>query len=254
MKKLVLSIAMLALVGCQTAPKNLSPASQAERLKTQLEAEQKTYDVAYREVIKTPTGDVQLVGRNCKYTTHDQNCARYEDSLNLVENKTAKKAGAAIAVGVLATLATGMLVTDRVGFNKDELKGTTLEPKLPNNAVDYAKPLLENWIRTAASQYAPANQPITKVTVQPERFYLVYEHLTGEKTYQLRNTLHIGLQNGDFAPAYWYHCTQTSAPKSLPQWQANNYNEVKLALQRNVQQCVTNIASEQKKITKFLSK
>lgn len=246
MKKILILASAIILVGCQSTPKQLTPTQQANLLAERAKQEQKDYVTIYNETIPTAQGNVQLVGRSCKKATDI--CAHSEDYLTLVENKSAKKAGAAIALGVVATLVTGVPVTDRLGFRKDELKGTELKPQFPNRALDYAKPVLESWIKTSASEFAPATKPIQRVTVQPQRFYLVYDKLTGEKTYQLRNSLNIGLQNADFSSEYWFHCDEQSSPNLLSQWQANDYSAVKAALQNNVQSCITKLTAEKSKI------
>lgn len=243
MKYGCLAIAIsVVLAGCATT-QNVKPEDEAKIRQKQSNYEKNAFKVKYQNQLATNTGGIELILRDRVPAT--------EPNLTIVQRRRTAALSALVTVGVLATGGTYA----PQGFSKDELKGKVLEPTFPNPILDVAKPAFENWLIAHHDGLAPAHQPLTKVTVTAQRFALIYPKLVGKESYELNNELYVTFQNSwNNDKAYGYLCDIKSAPKTLEQWQANDYAAVSQAVADNTQTCLKELEGQAGKIYQHLSK
>lgn len=243
MQKFIIATAAGALLlsGCAST-KAISPEAQEKIRQEQATYEQNVYRIKQQSQVDVGNAKVNLIFR--------ERTLAIEPELTIVQRKRTAAVAALITVGVVA--AKGAYGGD--GFSKDDLKGKKLEPALANPILDYAKSDFEQWLLSNHDKLTPQDKPLEKVTVTPRRFVLIYTKLVGKESYELNNELIITLQNSwDNRKAYEYLCDIKSAAKTLPEWQANNYQAVHEAVKQNIQSCLNNLDNQQAQIYKSLS-
>lgn len=249
-------LSMLCLTAGLTAcATTTDPAKQQKLI-----SEQQNYEKTAFNVIHTDKVDnIDLVLRQRKINHSAEKKLATEAELVIVKRGNTAKAGALSGLLILTSVASAVSggyvpVHPSSGFSKEQLKGKKIEPHVKNPTLDYARPIFNQWIKANASQLSPTQKPLQKVSVESNRFALIYEKLVGKEAYQLYNELHISFHNDwDNRKAFTHKCEMRSPAKALPEWQANQYQAINQAVQSNLQQCIDDLDKNKARIIKALT-
>ena len=252
MQKFIALSMALVLAGCATTGKTpKSEPTRSERIAMQTSYENKYFDKAYQDDITANGTTISIIGRNKKALNKTDSYA--ETQLMVIQRgQTAKAAGLKV-LQLATTFVAGMPMVST--FDKEDLRGVILEPTHDNKTLEYARPLMHDWAKNQASDFAPSDKPINKIIIEPKRFYLVYENLVGKEAYRLTNEMDIVLHNSELTTeAYRHACVKNSDVKTLADWKANHYVAVDQALNAHVQSCVADLATNKDKVRTQLTK
>lgn len=181
-------------------------------------------------------------------------------------NFTAKLSVVCLAIGLTACATTNdpakqqKIISQQQNYEKTAFTPVytdqvgQIEPEVKNPTLDYARPVFKQWLQANATALSPSQKPLQKVSVESNRFALIYEKLVGKEAYQLYNELHISFHNDwDNRKAVTHKCTMRSPAKALADWQANQYQAVNQAVQSNLQQCIDDLDNNKARIIKSLT-
>lgn len=250
--KLSIVCLTIGLTACATTN---DPAKQQKII-----SQQQDYDkTAFKPIYTDQIGQIELILRQRNLTSSQEKKLATENELVLIERGNTAKASALSGLLVIASVASAVSggyvpVHPSSGFSKEQLKGKKIEPHVKNPTLDYARPIFNQWIKANASQLSPTQKPLQKVSVESNRFALIYEKLVGKEAYQLYNELHISFHNDwDNRKAFTHKCEMRSPAKALPEWQANQYQAINQAVQSNLQQCIDDLDKNKARIIKALT-
>lgn len=252
MRKFTILAIALVMAGCASTSGVQTPQTRTDKLTAQQNLEKVYYQNIYQDNMTVNDNQVVLIGRN-KQMISKQSDYTENELIIIKRSKTAKLATAQTLLTVASIFALTPITPN--SFQKDQLRGEVLEPKFDNKTLDYARPLLQNWINTQAIHFAPNDKPITKVVIEPKRFYLVYENLVGKEAYRLTNSLDIVLYNTELtSEAYRFECEKNSHVETLAQWQANHYAKVNQILNAQIDSCMADLMRHKDKVYAYLAK
>lgn len=236
MKKILLLSSVMLLTACATTTKKpATPLTPEQRQANIAEIEARNFAIIYNDTVPTSTGNVKVIGRNKVEFANDTT----EPNLMIIKKSDTAKVTS-------LKIVSSILLGGENSFKKNDLKGNLLNPMLANPTLEYARPLITNWVSRNATKYGLPNKPLTTVTYEPNRFYLVYEKLGSGANYQLFNGLTLRIQNTwEPEKTYVYPCEKTSNARPLTDWQANNYAVVKATVQQNIASCLADLDKAQ---------
>lgn len=249
-----LSVVCLA-IGLTACATTNDPAKQQKIISQQQNYEKTAFTPIYTDQV----GQVELILRQRKLTSAEEKRIATEQELVLIERGSTAKAGALsglLFVASIASAVSGNYIPTHPssGFSKEVLKGKKIEPDVKNPTLDYARPVFKQWLQANATALSPSQKPLQKVSIESNRFALIYEKLVGKEAYQLYNELHISFHNDwDNRKAVTHKCTMRSPAKALADWQANQYQAVNQAVQSNLQQCIDDLDNNKARIIKSLT-
>ncbi|GEM_PF-288933 len=125
------------------------------------------------------------------------------------------------------------------GFSKDTLRGDTVEG-VSSPAVERVPALLQQRLSEYFNAYPDAvpSAPVT-VRADPHEWALVYGQLSGSQIpYELKHSTTIEVLPASGASAMTVDCTDGTQSAALPQWQADDYAEVRSVADELAEQCV----------------
>lgn len=233
-------VGAMLLAGCATTGKNLTPEQQEAQLKeNQLSLENRKYS----KVDSQKVGETELLLRKPLLGAEDE----------LVIIKRGKTAGLTTLM-VVGLVATGGMSGGQT-FKKDDLKGTVLEPKFKNPTLEYAKQPFADWLTKHQADIVPSGKSVERLAVSEGRFALIYDKLVGKEAYHLNTDLTIAIRTSwDNRGAYEQACDIKSSPKTLEEWQADNYKAVDKAIKANIATCLRELTDKKVNIKHHFSK
>lgn len=215
----------------------------------------------------TPTGEYSVVYQDKvnqielilhkRLIDSDSRTATEDDLMIMVRSQPPKSALSHLTsiVSMASSIKNGQIpVPLRHLFGKDHHgKPAKLDPEFKNPTLEQARPLFSQWIQANASQLAPAQQPLQKVSIESNRFVLINAKKLKKTDYQLYNEIHITLQTATHA--YTHKCEMLSNALDIDTWQADQYQAVNQTVQNNLQQCINDLDKSKARIsTAFTAK
>lgn len=249
---IVLSIA-LSISACSIMPsKPLSPEEEKARRE---EAYRKDYTDVATHIITLKGQEVKIIDR--LYHPHDIRNSRFSigevSEPNLVIIQRSNTVGTT-ALATLATIASIFSFNSQPidGFSKHELRGSEVEPKFPNPVFDYLSPKIRTWVSGIPVQ--DEGRIAKNIYIQPGRFYLVYEKLSGGDKYLLHNEVHLrmtfsnlgGMKEPDFS------CVKEADGHSLEDWRKDGYALVRQTVEKQFDECLEQFKAKQEQLIKSL--
>ncbi len=255
MKKtnIIVLFSALALSACALLPsKPLSP----EEAKAKLEEE---YRNRYTE---TATHTITLKGQEIKvidrlYHPESSHAAFREygttSEPNLVVIQRSDTVGAT-ALTTLGAIARTFVGGSTRGFSKHDLRGSVAEPKFPNPVFSYLSPKIRTWLAEMPIQGEVST--FNNIYIQPGRFYLVYEKLSGGGNYLLHNEILLIMSashwGGRVEPGL--SCTKETGGHSLEDWQKDDYALVRQIAQQQFDECLEQFKANQSQVIRNITK
>lgn len=255
MKKLTIAISILVLVGCASQPKVYTPAQKSEIIQKQNDQDKVNFTVRYVDLIDEEKLKLTVEGRLRNITLGHQ-IASEKDLTIVKRGKTATAAALTALVAVSTVVASGgAYVAQPAGFRKEQLKGSALEPTFANPTLEYVRPILHDWLLKNASGLAPADKPLERVAVEPNRYVLVYDKLAGKEAYHLHSEMTFYFYNDwNHSKAYAHRCQIKSKSDTLANWQAHDYAKLQTATKDYVSACIRDLNANKVGILTALSK
>lgn len=209
----------------------------------------------YSTVFQDKVDQIELIFHK-RLIDSDSRTATEDDLMIMVRSQPPKSALSQLmsVASMASSIKNGQIpIPLRNLFGKDHGKPAKLEPEFKNPTLEHARPIFNQWIQANASQLAPAQQPLQKVSIESNRFVLINAKKLKKTDYQLFNEIHITLQTATHA--YTHKCEMLSNALDIETWQAEQYQAVNQAVQSNLQQCIADLDKNKARIaTAFTAK
>ena len=250
---LIVLFAALTLSACALLPsKPLSPE----------EAQAKREEEYRRDYTEVATHTVTLKGQEIKvidrlYHPRDPRDSSFgygsTSEPKLVVIQRSDTVGAT-ALTTLTAIARTFVGGSTRGFSKHDLRGSVAEPEFPNPAFSYLSPKIRTWLVEM-----PVQQEVhthNNIYVQPGRFYLVYEKLSGGGNYLLHNEIYLimssGIWGGSIQPGF--SCTKETGGHSLEDWRKDGDALVRQTAEQQFDECLEQFKANQDQVVKSITR
>lgn len=131
MKKSIVALSIIALVGCASQPKVYTPAQKSEIIQKQKDQDKVNFTVRYVDLIDEEKLKLMVEGRLRHMTSGQQSASEKDLSIVKRGNTVATTALATLAVISTAVVSGGAYVAQPAGFRKEQLKGSVWSQHLP---------------------------------------------------------------------------------------------------------------------------
>lgn len=247
-------LSSLILSACALSPsKPLSP----EEVKANLEERyRREYTEAATHTITLKGQEIKVIDRlyrpeNYRAGHHAYGTPSESDLVVIQRSDTVGATALTALVAIARTFGGGGSIS---GFSKHDLRGNVAEPKFPNPVFSYLSPKIRTWLVGMPIQGEVHTR--NNIYVQPGRFYLVYEKLSGGDNYLLHNEIQLvvspdgwgGLVDPDFS------CIKETGAYSLEDWRKDDYALVRQTAEQQFDECLEQFKANQDQIIEHITR